>query len=281
MSVKAVLYGAGGGGRRLLDSISEQYEVVGFIDSDERKWGKDIKGIQICSPNDFLSEKSKYDVVIITTAPGMVSAKEKCIRLGVDETRIITTYVEAPLESRRIFLKSLSELLNKADADGSCAEAGVFEGDFAKYINMYFPDRTLHLFDTFEGFDERDINIEKSSELSNAEQGDYSKTSVGMVLGKMPYPDKCIIHKGFFPETAKGIDEKFCFVNLDMDLYQPTLEGLRFFQDKMVSGGIILIHDYFAENFKGPRKAVDEFVVERPGTRIVPIGDGISIMVVL
>ena len=44
---------------------------------------------------------------------------------------------------------------------GECAEAGVFEGDFAKWINQYFPDRKLYLFDTFEGFDMRDIEKEK------------------------------------------------------------------------------------------------------------------------
>lgn len=49
----------------------------------------------------------------------------------------------------------------------------------------------------------------------------------------------------------------------------------------MSKNGIILVHDYFAENFKGPKVAVDRFVSENPQTKILPIGDGISIMVIV
>jgi len=36
--------------------------------------------------------------------------------------------------------------------EGSVAEVGVFRGDFAKRLNLLFPDKKLYLFDTFEGF---------------------------------------------------------------------------------------------------------------------------------
>ena len=52
------------------------------------------------------------------------------------------------------------------------------------------------------------------------------------------------------------IDKKFCFVHLDVDLYKSTIESLRFFFPKMVSGGIILIHDYHSD---GIQKAIKEF----------------------
>ena len=42
-----------------------------------------------------------------------------------------------------------------------------------------------------------------------------------------------------------------------------------------------MVHDYFADNFKGPREAVDKFIAESKGRyQIYPIGDGISVMVV-
>ena len=40
------------------------------------------------------------------------------------------------------------------------AELGVYRGEFAKEINKVFPDRTLYLFDTFEGFAEQDCDTE-------------------------------------------------------------------------------------------------------------------------
>ena len=42
------------------------------------------------------------------------------------------------------------------------AECGVFRGDCTKFINLFFPDRTLYLFDTFGGFEKSDIEYEIS-----------------------------------------------------------------------------------------------------------------------
>ena len=55
-----------------------------------------------------------------------------------------------------------------------------------------------------------------------------------------------MIRKGFFPRTIEEAEknEKFCLVSLDADLYEPILEGLRFFYPRLSQGGYILIHDY-------------------------------------
>ena len=36
---KAILYGTGGSGKKLLHELKETYDIVGFTDTDERKWG--------------------------------------------------------------------------------------------------------------------------------------------------------------------------------------------------------------------------------------------------
>lgn len=41
-----------------------------------------------------------------------------------------------------------------------------------------------------------------------------------------------------------------------MDLYQPTLEGLRFFYPRMQQGGIIAIHDFFSEAYPNIESSV-------------------------
>ena len=135
------------------------------------------------------------------------------------------------------------------------------------------------MLDTFEGFDDRDVKIEKAENLSKAQKGIYSKTSEELVMSRMPFPRNVIINKGFFPETAKDIDDQFCLVNLDMNLYEPTIAGLNLFKDKMVRGGIILVHDYYT-NYTGIKKAVDEFVSDNASLTRVPIGDDCSMAVV-
>jgi O-methyltransferase len=121
------------------------------------------------------------------------------------------------------------------------------------------PVRTFHLFDTFEGLPSEDLKIEtgEAATYSNENFKDTSIAKVRKYVGGDT--DKVIIHSGYFPGSAAGLEnEIFAFVSLDADLYNPTLEGLKFFYPRLSPGGIILIHDY---NYKweGLKKAVDEF----------------------
>ena len=159
-------------------------------------------------------------------------------------------------------LELISNEINKNGVKGNVAELGVYKGKFARYINQYFPDRLLYLFDTFEGFDNRDVAKEKQENFSSGEQ-DFSDTSVNAVLQLMPFPQKCQPVKGFFPESAHGIDDKFVFVSLDADLYEPIYSGLQFFYPRLVRGGYIFIHDFNNDLYKGSRKAVEQFCNEQ------------------
>lgn len=49
----------------------------------------------------------------------------------------------------------------------------------------------------------------------------------------------------------------------------------------MKKDGVILVHDYFATNFRGPKRAGDEFMqlTEAKNLSMCPIGDGISILI--
>src|SRR5947199_351434 len=82
-------------------------------------------------------------------------------------------------------LELVSYEIAKKNLEGNIAELGVYKGKFARYLNQYFPDRLLYLFDTFEGFDSRDILREKQNEFSAGDQ-DFSDTSVEKVLRLMP-----------------------------------------------------------------------------------------------
>ena len=157
--------------------------------------------------------------------------------------------------------------------DGETAELGVYRGDFAKYINMAFPQKKLYLFDTFEGFDKEQM---KKSRFNGeaAVMDDFSNTSEKLVLSKMRHPGQCIIKKGFFPETARdiGVNVRFAIVSIDTDLYEPILAGLEFFYERLSKGGYILIHDYNNKQYKGAHKAVVKFC-KKQGITQVPVAD--------
>lgn len=147
-----------------------------------------------------------------------------------------------------------SEIVQKS-VTGNIAELGVYKGDFAKRLNSLFPNKKLYLFDTFEGFDSKDIEIELDKGFSKGNQ-DFSNTSVTFVLNKMQYPENCIVKKGVFPETANDINDSFCFVSIDADLYEPIYQGLVFFYPKLEKGGYIFVHDFNNDEYKGAREAV-------------------------
>ncbi len=202
------------------------------------------KGINFLFGNVFHKKK-----VFIGNSLSYLHRERKIDRNYFDYIRIAT-------------LELVSHEINNKNLKGEVAELGVYKGKFAKYINQYFAERLLYLFDTFEGFDNRDIPSEKENNLSTGEQ-DFSETSVKSVINIMPYSKKCIPVKGFFPESAKGIDVEFVFVSIDADLYEPIYNGLVYFYPKLVPGGYIFIHDFNNDNYKGSRKAVEQFCKEQ------------------
>jgi O-methyltransferase len=168
-------------------------------------------------------------------------------------------------------LELVSYEINSRGLTGSVAELGVYKGKFARYINQYFPERPFYLFDTFEGFDQRDVAREIEQNLSTGAQN-FSDTTVGSVLKRMPFPQKCIPKVGFFPDSAAGVADGFVFVSLDADLFEPIYSGLNFFYPKLAKGGYIFVHDFNNDNYKGSRKAVEQFCREN-GVGYVPIPD--------
>jgi O-methyltransferase len=168
-------------------------------------------------------------------------------------------------------LELVSNEINNKNLQGNVAELGVYKGKFARYINLYFPERKLYLFDTFEGFDERDVHVEKKEGFSSGLQN-FADTSIESVLKLMPHKENCIPVKGFFPESAKNVEDHFVFVSIDADLYEPIYEGLKFFYPLLVPGGYLFVHDFNNDHYPGTRKAVEKFCVEK-NISFVPLPD--------
>ena len=197
--------------------------------------------------------KSKVFLCTLSAHRFIAGLRNKDISIVFREPLNLSDY-----DPRAATLELMAREIYRYNIEGNTAELGVFQGNFARLINHYFPDRKLYLFDTFEGFDKRDAEVDRREKFSTATQ-DFTQTSIDLVLSKMEHKDNCIVRKGWFPETAEGFDDKFCFVSLDCDLYQPMLAGLEFFYPRLVHGGVIMIHDFVPAGYSGVRQAVKEF----------------------
>ena len=145
----------------------------------------------------------------------------------------------------------------QAKRPGAFAEVGVYKGASAKLICEAKGDKTLHLFDTFEGLpsaSEHDpgVHREKQYACSLESVQEYLRGYVNVHF-----------HKGVFPESAKDMeDTNYAFVHFDVDLYEGTLGCLEYFYPRMIAGGLILSHDYGM--LAGVEKAFQEFFADKP-----------------
>lgn len=148
---------------------------------------------------------------------------------------------------------------------GDFAELGVYRGNSAAVLAYYArtSGRTALLFDTFEGFDRRDLVGEDMSRP--AEFADTSLPAVRRFVGE----HNVRYFPGYFPGSVPADleDARFSVVHLDCDLYEPIKTGMEFFFPRLSPGGLMIVHDYSGIHWHGVKKAVDEYLstqVERP-----------------
>ena len=151
---------------------------------------------------------------------------------------------------------------------GGIAEVGVYRGKTSRFLIRCAPQRTLYLFDTFEGFPMED---REAANAADARFPDTSEQRVRNALGNRP---NVVIRKGRFPETAQGLEgERWALVLLDLDVFTPTLAGLEFFYPRLPRGGYLFVHDFNSpESNSACRRAVTQFMADKP-EQIVELPD--------
>lgn len=233
---RILIYGAGIGGDRLykeMNANDEDIDLIAYI--DRRLCGGYKDGVPIIHPEEI--KNYHFDVVYITTLDETVPSV-LITEYGISSDKINTQrFLNSTEIAVRIrALECFKRICEEFSIHGSVAEVGVYQGGFARHINRLFPNEKLYLYDTFQGFDERDIELETNKDVVNPYRH-YSKTGKDYILSKMIAPQNVIICKGYFPDTAIINDENYAFVSLDADLYEPTLAGLKFFYPKLTRGG--------------------------------------------
>lgn len=166
---------------------------------------------------------------------------------------------------RLLFLVQNARLVLDEEVVGEFAEVGVYKGNSSKVLKYVLqqggPGRRLYLFDTFGGFDARDLAGVDAG--VTPQFADVSLESVQRFVGD---DSICDYRPGYFPESATGIDPdaRFALVHLDCDLYEPMRAGLLFFYPRLSLGALVILHDYSSGHWPGTTRAVDEFLLDKP-----------------
>jgi hypothetical protein len=156
--------------------------------------------------------------------------------------------------------------LREVTGDGLVAEFGVHEGASLTQIASFFPDRTVHAFDSFVGL---------PTAWSAKDAGAFD-------VGGHP-PDLTVpnveFHVGWFEDTlpafAAESRDPLAFVHLDADLYSSTATVFDHLGDRFVAGTILVFDEYFGYHGwqRHEHRAFQEFLA-RAGLDFEAIGVG-------
>ena len=182
--------------------------------------------------------------------------------------------VATPLVQSRRTMLDLDRLFtlwesarNAAAVDGAAAEIGTFRGGSAALVAEALrrfggTPRELHVVDTFEGH----LDASFSAHDDEVQRGKFQQTQfedVKAFLGGYPGAH---VHMGDGPMVVAAWPERrYSLVHLDVDLYQPTLDCLRYFGPRLSPGAVLIVDDYEAPACPGIRVAVEEHLAADPG----------------
>ena len=145
---------------------------------------------------------------------------------------------------------------------GDFVELGVYKGNSATLLALLgrAQNRQTFLFDTFGGFDPRDLRG-----VDGAKGIRFTDTSFDAVQNLVGTEGVKYV-PGFFPDSILGIQlpEQIAVAHIDCDLYQPMKAGLECFYPRLSVGGVLLMHDYSSGHWPGAKRAVDEFFANLP-----------------
>jgi Macrocin-O-methyltransferase (TylF) len=160
---------------------------------------------------------------------------------------------------------------------GDMAECGCYNGATAYFMALASKggphERTLHLFDSFEGLSRpgaEDGAYWRAGDLACSE--DETKRNLS------EFSNVCL-YKGWIPARFPEVsDRRFSFVHIDVDIYGPTRNSIEFFFPRLKSGGMLVCDDYGFSSCPGATLAMNEFFATRPERIIhLPTGQGLVI----
>jgi len=162
---------------------------------------------------------------------------------------------------------------------GDTAECGAFAGATSHFICAARATGWHHIFDSFAGLSSPvEQDAVSTSETPAWQAGDLASPLESLRANLADF-DRVAVYPGWIPERFAEVgDRRFCFVHIDVDLYQPTRDSLTFFYPRIVEGGMLVCDDYGYLNCPGAKRACDEFAASIPEPLVhLPTGQALII----
>jgi len=164
-----------------------------------------------------------------------------------------------------------------AEVEGDIVECGVFKGAsfsrFAMFRKLYgIEDKKLIGFDAFGVFPETsfqaDFELRDKFIATDGAEG-ISVSQLLRVLNKKKCDKNVDLVEGNICKTVpeyveKNPDLKISFLNLDVDIYEPSKTILDYLYPRISKGGVLVLDDY--NQFPGETKATNDYFKDKDVT---------------
>jgi O-methyltransferase len=163
---------------------------------------------------------------------------------------------------------------------GDLIEVGVWRGGtgalIARRAQQLPGNRKVYLCDTFSGVVK--VSSHDSTYLGG-EHADTSENHVRQFLSQLGI-DNTVILRGIFPDAhiEAVLDRTFCFVHIDVDVYQSAKEVFDFVWPLIPRGGVVVFDDYGFETCDGIPKLVAEYRFQ-PGKLVIHNLNGHAVII--
>jgi len=147
------------------------------------------------------------------------------------------------------YVSMLLQKIKEEAVEGDIAEFGIFQG---WWINLFWDEteklgmlRRIYGFDSFQGLSEPDPRRDASYWKKGQYACSFEQVSKNVFAQQRP---RIKLVKGFFEKSLRGPDailaEKFCYVRIDCDLYEPTHDCLNYLSNRLSDGAILVFDDW-------------------------------------
>lgn len=171
---------------------------------------------------------------------------------------------------RRYELSRLLELVEEtAELPGTIVECGTSRGGsaivMARRLHSLGSATKVIAVDSFRGFDLAELRTERSEGLvSGIADTAFTSTSLDYVqrkIAKLGLADTITLLDGWFVDVLPELrDTPVSLAFIDCDLRQSMTYCAQTLWPRVVTGGMVVFHDFAGRYFRGARLAVEEFV---------------------
>lgn len=199
--------------------------------------------------------------------PQLASERFKCSASFDPTSKYGQVALKGLLEAELLYCEDLLISIRENNVSGALVEFGVYKGDWINRLvelnSRLGLKRKIWGFDSFEGLSDPDPRFDNAYWKPGMFSASLEDVEKYVRVSERP---EIKLVKGWFNESLHGSDaqglEEVAFARIDCDIYEPSLECLRFLSSRLSHGAVLVFDDWSHRLDTGETRAFLDWVSE-------------------